>query len=79
MPEFRLHVLPDLLVLDDHVVEERAARATSGEMWRVLSAGTTYAKLAEALEVEYAGDPDRADRDIDRFIAELRDQGLEAC
>jgi hypothetical protein len=79
MPEFRLHALPDLLELDDQVVEERAARATSGELWRVLSAGTTYAKLTAALQVEYAGDPERADRDIDRFIAELRQQGLHAC
>jgi hypothetical protein len=79
MPEFRLHALPDLLAPDDHVVEERAARATSGELWRVLAAGTTYARLTEALEVEYGGDPARAERDIERFIAELREQGLEAC
>ena len=74
----RLRLLPDPDEIDEEAIEEQAARATSREMWRVLSAGTTYAKLTAALEFEYVGDIERAGRDIDQFIVALREFGLQA-
>ncbi len=54
----------------------RAARATSGELWRVLDARTTYEDLTTALRSEYGGRLERAAADIDVFLAALRDHGL---
>lgn len=54
----------------------RAARETSGELYRVIAAGTTLEKLSEALESEYAADLERATADVDAFLATLRARGV---
>jgi len=77
-PALRLHVLPGLDELDEPAVEEEAARATSGELWRVLCAGTTYEGLTDALRREYNGQLERAVADIDAFLAALHERGLRA-
>jgi hypothetical protein len=73
-PAVRLYVLPGL---DEAIVEEEAARATSGELWRVLDAGTTYEDLTTALRSEYGGQLERAAADVDTFLAALRERGLQ--
>lgn len=75
---FRLHVVPELDEVGEQALEEQAARATSGALWRVLCAGTTYARLTAALEAEYDGRLEPAAADIDAFLAARRERSLEA-
>jgi hypothetical protein len=74
----RLHVVPELDAVDEQALEEHAARVTSGALWRVLCAGTTYARLTAALKAEYDGRLEHAAADIDAFLAARRERGLEA-
>ena len=71
-PAFRLHVLPEHEPTDEQAAEERAA---SGELWRVLCAGTSYERLTAALMSEYGGQLERARADIDAFLDALRERG----
>ena len=61
----------------DAVKSEYLAVAGSGAiLWEALARGTTEAELRELLCSRYDVEPERAERDIARFLDELRRAGL---
>jgi hypothetical protein len=45
-------------------------------MWNALAAGTTREELAASLVEEYGIDAGTASRDVDAFLADLKERGL---
>ena len=55
-----------------------AANGSGTLLWRALAAGTTRDALVDELARTYGLDRVQAEADTDRFLAQLRDQGLLA-
>jgi hypothetical protein len=55
-----------------------AANGSGTLLWRALAAGTTRDALVDELLAAYGIDRARAEADTDRFLAQLREQGLLA-
>jgi hypothetical protein len=53
-----------------------AANRTGSLLWEALARGTTREELVEALSREYSLEREAAERDVDAFVADLRDRGL---
>ncbi len=52
------------------------ANSTGARIWQGLVEGQSIPALAQQLSEQYGVAPERTARDIDRFLADLRDNGL---
>ncbi|HZR95100.1 MAG TPA: PqqD family protein [Gaiellaceae bacterium] len=52
------------------------ANASGAQLWKLLAAGAERDELADALVTTYGLEREAAERDVDRFLAELRGAGL---
>lgn len=55
-----------------------SANAAGALLWERLREGTTRGELVELLRSRYGLSPDAAERDVDRFLAQLEAHGLLA-
>jgi hypothetical protein len=55
-----------------------AANGAGAVLWHALVAGSTRERLADELVTRFGIDRERAAADVDRFVAELAEQGLLA-
>ncbi len=66
----------EVVALDVEAFEYVAANRAGAVLWRELAAGATPDDLAAALVQRFEVDEPTAARDVDRFLAVLRDRDL---
>ena len=66
----------EIVALDARSSSYVAANATGALLWRALAGGTTRQELAALLVREFGIDNERAEADVERFLAQLGDAGL---
>ena len=66
----------EVIALDQKASLYLAGNATATLLWRALSAGATRGDLVSILTETFGIDRQRADADVDAFLADLRSRGL---
>jgi hypothetical protein len=66
----------EIVALDEHAAVYLAANPAGAVVWRSLAQGATRGQLADELVREFGIDPDRANADVDAFLADLGGRGL---
>jgi hypothetical protein len=66
----------EVVVLDGRASNYLSAGGSGVMLWKMLEAGTTLEELTAAVVREYAIDGARARADVEKFVAELSEQGL---
>ena len=66
----------EIVALDARDAKYLTVRGSGALLWGLLATVTTRAALVRALVDAYAIDGPQADADVDRFLAELDEQGL---
>jgi hypothetical protein len=66
----------EIVALDEHAAVYLAANPAGAVVWRSLAQGATREQLAVELAREFGIDADRANADVDAFLADLGGRGL---
>jgi hypothetical protein len=66
----------EIVALDVGAAEYVAANPAGATLWHALSGGTSRDQLVQALTRDFAVDEETAGRDVDAFVATLRERGL---
>jgi hypothetical protein len=66
----------EIVALDEKAAVYVAANPAGALLWRALADGATRTALSQALVDEYGISAERADADIDAFLAALRERAL---
>jgi hypothetical protein len=69
-------VAGELIMLDTRTGEYLGLDETGSDLWRLLAEGLDTEDIKAQLARAHRADPDEVDRDVDRFLDELRDAGL---
>ncbi len=65
-----------MVALDVEAAEYLAANRTGAVLWRLLADGASHEELVEALVSRFNVDEATATRDVEFFVASLRDRDL---
>jgi rhodanese-related sulfurtransferase len=66
----------EIVALDVRTAQYLAVNATGAALWPLLAEGATRQDLVAALVASFETDGDTAGRDVDAFVAMLREQDL---
>jgi hypothetical protein len=66
----------EILALESRGSVYLSANRSGAFLWQALAEGTTRAALVSGLAEQYRIDAELAQRDVDRFLAELDEHGL---
>jgi hypothetical protein len=66
----------EIVVLDLEGAEYLSVRGAGRTLWPLLANGATKPQLIAAITAEYEVDDETAARDVDAFVAELRQKGF---
>jgi hypothetical protein len=66
----------EVVALDERSLVYLNANTSGALLWRALAAGTTHDELVRTLRDTFDVDQGTAERDVDRFLADLDARGL---
>jgi hypothetical protein len=66
----------EIIAIDDRLTNYVSTNPAGSVLWKELADGTTESRLADRLVETFGIERDRAERDVQAFVAELDAQGF---